>query len=336
MTQAVNQNRGEIVIYTNPDGTIQTDVKLFDETLWLSLNQIALLFGRDKSVISRHVKNVFAGDELAKDSTVANFATVQSEGGRNIERNIEYYNLDMILSVGYRVNSKQGTQFRIWANQILKTHLIQGYTINEMRLKEKNNALQTLQSAISLIGRSISQKTETSEEVKELMGVLSDFSNGLALLDDYDHEQLDVYGSTSRDAVIIQPEEFFLIVNQMRLQFCSPLFGTPKDESFISSVRQVYQVFGGKELYPSIEEKAAMLLYLVVKNHSFIDGNKRVAATVFLYFLHRNSALYLLDQKPIIDNGTLAALTLLVAESKPEEKDTIIRVIISLLNRGRQ
>ncbi len=336
MDQETAENRGEIVIFTDSEGTVQTDVKLFNETLWLTQYQLESLFDTDRTSIVRHIQNILETGELEETATCAKFAQVRLEGSRNVTREITYYNLDMILSVGYRVNSKQGTQFRIWANRILKEYMTKGYLLNEKRLKEKNVEIVTLKSAITLIERSVLEKTETIEEVKELIRVLSDFSKGLTLLDDYDNEKLDTRGSTAREAVVIEPDEFYKIVYQMKSQFDSILFGTPKDDSFISSVRQIYQVFDAKELYPSIEEKAAMLLYLIVKNHSFIDGNKRIAAAIFLYFLNRNSMLYMPDQKPVINSETLASITLLVAESKPEEKDTMKRVIMTLLNRGRQ
>jgi len=327
---------GEIVIYEAPDGTITTEVHLFGETLWLNLNQIAGLFGRDKGVISRHIKNIFESGELLETATVANFATVQKEGKRSIARDIQYYNLDMIISVGYRVNSKRGTQFRIWANRILKEHLLRGFTLNEKRLKERDEELRALKSGIALLERSVVSRAHNLDEAKGLVAVIADFSRGLKILDDYDRQKLDERGITKREAVFIRHGEFLERVAEMKTRFDSEIFGREKDDSFRSSVAQIYQSFGGDELYPTIEEKAAILLYLVVKNHSFVDGNKRIAAALFLYFLDRNGLLYPPDGGAIISNEGLAALTLMIAESRPDEMETVIKVIVSILNRGRQ
>jgi len=326
-------NNGEIVIYTSADGAVQTEVCLVSESLWLSLNQIAAFFERDKSVISRHIRNIFNETELEQASTVAIFATVQNEGGRQIERNIEYYNLDMILSVGYRVNSKRGTQFRIWANRILKEHLVQGYTINQKRLLEQQQRIEELRGSIAMVERSLLEQVETIDEARAIVRLLSDFTKGLEILDDYDHETLAKEGNTRTPAIVIGKNEFMTVVDAMRRDFDSGIFGKPKDASFDSSVNQIYQSFAGTEFYPTIEHKAAMLLYLVVKNHSFVDGNKRIAAALFLYFLEKNSLLYQSDGSRIIGNDGLAALTLLIAVSKPEEKDTMVHIVLSILNR---
>lgn len=333
MGREITTNTGEIVIYTSADGIVQTEVCLVSESLWLSLNQIAALFERDKSVISRHIRNIYKEAELELNSTVAFFATVQNEGGRQIERNIEYYNLDMILSVGYRVNSKRGTQFRIWANRILKEHLVNGYTINQKRVLEQQQCIEKLKNSIVMVERSLLEQVETIDEARAIVRLLSDFSKGLEILDDYDHETLSREGNTRAPAIVIGKEEFMTVVEAMRREFDSDVFGRPKDASFDSSVNQIYQSFGGTELYPTIEHKAAMLLYLVVKNHSFVDGNKRIAAVLFLYFLKKNSLLYLSDGSHIIGNDGLAALTLLIAISKPAEKDTMIHIVLAILNR---
>lgn len=335
-TQSMSDgSRGEIVIYQTGNGQTEIEIKLLDETLWLSLNQIAALFDRDKGVISRHIHNIYNEEELTEKGTVAYFATVQNEGKRKITRNIAYYNLDMILSVGYRVNSKQGTQFRIWANTVLKNYLIRGYSLNEKILKEKSGELDALKSGIALLERSVLGRAETLGEAKNLVAVIADFSRGLKILDDYDHRNLDAQGLTKQPAVFIGYEEFQRIIQEMKTRFDSELFGAEKDGSFMSSVGQIYQSFDGKELYPTIEEKAAMLLYLVVKNHSFIDGNKRIAAALFLYFLDKNALLYQTGGGTVISNEGLAALTLMIAESKPDEMETVKRVIVSILNRGQ-
>jgi len=335
MSDLSTPGNGEIVIYINAEGTIQTEVRMHEENLWLSLNQIAELFERDKSVISRHIKNVYNDAELEKSATVAKYATVQIEGGRKIERSIEFYNLDMILSVGYRVNSKRGTQFRIWANRILKEHLVQGYTINEKRLAEQQNQIARLRESIQLVERSLLEQVETVDDARKVVKVLSEFAQGLKILDDYDHETLEQTGKTVLPAALISENEFLNVVQIMRRDFESAIFGQPKDNSFSSSVNQIYQSFGGYELYPSIEHKAAMLLYFVVKNHSFVDGNKRIAAALFLYFLQKNGILDNPDGHQIISNDGLAALTLLIAISKPEEKDTMVKIVITVLNRTK-
>ncbi len=326
-------DKGEIVIYTNADGTIQTEVRMHEESLWLSLNQIAELFERDKSVISRHIKKVYNDEELDKSATVAKYATVQIEGARKIERTIEFYNLDMILSVGYRVNSKRGTQFRIWANRILKEHLVQGYTVNQKRLQEQQQQIQKIKESIRLVERSLLDNVETMDQARSVIKILSDFSQGLAILDNYDNESLEISGKTHTPAVVIEKQEFFDVVSAMRRKFDSDLFGKPKDNSFDSSICQMYQSFDGIELYPTIEHKAAILLYLVVKNHSFVDGNKRIAAALFLYFLEKNKLLTRPDGQRAISNDGLAALTLLMAVSKPQEKDTMIQIAITIMNR---
>ncbi|MFH1076853.1 MAG: virulence protein RhuM/Fic/DOC family protein [Pseudomonadota bacterium] len=336
MENDMMQNKGEIIIYTNAEGTIQTEVRLQKESLWLSLNQIAELFERDKSVISRHIKKIYSEEELDESATVAKYATVQIEGGRKIERAIEFYNLDMILSVGYRVNSKRGTQFRIWANRILKEHLVQGYTINQKRLAEQQSQIARLKESIRLVERSLLDNIETMDQARSVIKVLSDFSQGLEILDSYDHDSLETSGKTHTPAVVIKKQEFLEVVSAMRRDFDSDMFGKPKDNSFDSSVCQIYQSFAGTELYPTIEHKAAILLYLVVKNHSFVDGNKRIAAALFLYFLEKNKLLTRPDGQIAISNDGLAALTLLIAVSKPEEKDTMIQIAITIMNRRQE
>jgi prophage maintenance system killer protein len=323
-------NKGEIIIYTAADGTEQTEVMLQGETLWLTEQQIAALFDRDRTVIGRHIKSVFKTGELEEKSNV------QKMHIANSDKPVAYYNLDVIISVGYRVNSKRGTQFRIWANRILKEHLIQGYTINEKSLREKTDKIKKLRESISLVERSILSQTQSLEDARNIIKVLSDFAGGLDILDDYDHEHLETNGKTLNSAIIINKHEFLRVVDSMRRQFDSDIFGKPKDNSFESSISQIYQSFNESELYPTIEHKASMLLYLVVKNHSFADGNKRIAAALFLYFLERNSILYRQDNQQIISNDGLAALTLLIAISKPEEMDTMVKITMTILNRGQR
>ncbi len=329
MNNEIKPDKGELIIYQSSDGTIQTEVRMEAETLWLTEQQIATVFERDRTVIGRHIKNIIKTGELDEKSNV------QKMHIANSDKPVAFYNLDMILSVGYRVNSKRGTQFRIWANRVLKEHLVQGYTINQKRLQEKKDQIDTLKNAVALVERTLLQQVETVQQAREVLTILNAYARGLEILDDYDHEQLEMHGKTDKPAVIIETTEFLSVVEAMRRDFDSVVFGKPKDASFDSSIGQIYQSFAGKELYPSLEHKAAMLLYLVVKNHSFVDGNKRIAAALFLYFLDRNKLLFnATGQRRISDEG-LAALTLLIAISKPEEKDTMVNIVITILNRSQ-
>jgi len=321
-----SESKGQIILYKN-----RLEVKLEKETVWLSLNQMVELFERDKSVISRHLHNIFKTKELQRTSTVAFFATVQNEGGRSIERNIEYFNLDAIISVGYRVNSKRGTQFRIWATNVLKKHLINGYTINEERLRLSEHKYRELQNSIKLLGNIVALE-EVSDETKGLIQVITEYSRALDILDDYDNNRLHIPKGTTKLRYTLTYEESKIIINEMRNKFkTSSLFGQEKDKSFESSLKTIYQTFGGKELYPTVEEKAAQLLYFITKNHSFVDGNKRIAATLFILFLQRNGILLRKDGTKRIENNTLIALTLMIAASKTQEKENIIKVILNLL-----
>ncbi len=326
----------EVVIYKSLDNETKVEVQFEGETVWLNQNQMALLFNQTKQNISLHIKNCFKERELNKKATVKESLTVQKEGNRQVKRKLEYYNLDVIISVGYRVKSVRGTQFRQWATQKLKEYLVQGYIINKKRLEEREFELKYLKSGISIINRTIENQAGNLNEAKKISSLLEDFSSGLSLLDDYDNKKLDTKGKSTNRTVIVESHEYKKLIKMMKREFDSKLFGKEKDSSFESSVSQIYQIFDGKELYPSIEEKGAMLLYLIVKNHSFIDGNKRIAAACFLYFLERNNLLYNSVGLPIISNDTLASTTLLIAESKPEEMQTVKNVIVSILNRKRK
>lgn len=330
----MSENRDEIVIYTDADGSVQTEVRLEAATLWLSQKKMAELFEKDSDTIGLHLKNIYAEKELEESATTEYFSVVQTEGNRKVRRKIKHYNLDAILSVGYRVNSKRGTQFRIWANRVLKEHLVQGYTINEKRLRQQQNQITRLKQSIKLVERSLQEQIPDLTAARAVVNLLAEFSNGLDILDDYDHETLELKGKTDRTAIQIGPKEFLGVVQEMRRDFDSDVFGRPKDASFESSVQQIYQSFGGKELYPALEDKAAMLLYLVTKNHSFVDGNKRIAAALFLYFLAKNGLLFRADGAHRISDEGLAGLTLLIAVSKPEEKDTMVKIVITVLNRS--
>lgn len=316
----------KIEIYASADGLTQLEVQFEGETFWLNLNQISSLFEKDKSVISRHLKNIFTTGELNRDSVVAKNATTASDGKTYV---VEYYNLDAILSVGYRVNSIRGTQFRQWATKRLKDYLIEGVSINEKRLEQKNKEIQVLHDGIRILSRAIEEKA-----IAEDFGWLNQFSIGLQLLDDYDHEALDAKGIHLKTANYPAQAEYMELVELMRAEFNSDVFGKEKDGGFDSAVNTIKQGFGEQDVYPTLEEKAAMLLYLVVKNHAFVDGNKRIAAACFLLFLERNSMLYNSAGQTIISNEALASLTLFVASSKAEEMETVRKLLISVLNRN--
>lgn len=314
-----------IVLYKSSDGSVKLDVQLEKESVWLSLNQMADLFGRDKSVVSRHLRNVFKEGELERDATVAKNATVQSEGDRSVARDIEYYNLDAIISVGYRVNSKRGTEFRIWATNVLKQHLVNGYSVNKKRLKALN---QTLRLAADISKR----KLLSGDEATALLQTVSEYSFALDMLDDYDHQRVAIGKTSRRKSKAVDHDEVMKLIQQMRIKFGdSAVFGKEKDQSLDSSLNTIMQSFDGKDLYPSVEEKAAHLLYFLVKNHSFVDGNKRIAAAVFLRFGEKNKLIYdKHGQKRVADNA-LVAMTLMIAESKPKEKDVITAMLTNLI-----
>lgn len=317
---------GSVVLYQAPDGSISLDVRIEKDTIWLNLNQLADLFERDKSVISRHLRNIYDTAELVRPATVAFFATVQDEGGRAVERQIEHFNLDAIISVGYRVNSKRGTQFRIWATQILRDHILQGYSINEHRLKE-------LRQSIRLAGQVLARHDVSSDQAKALLRVVSDYERALDMLDDYDHQRVRTLKLQRGKAAGIEYDEALRIIEQMRTKFSeSPLFGREKDNGLRSSLGAVLQTFDGNDVYPSLEEKAAHLLYFLVKNHSFVDGNKRIAAALFLWFMEKNRLLYRPDGVKRMADATLVAVTLMIAESNPEQKNILTRLVANLIH----
>lgn len=320
----------KIEIYKIADRETQIDVRFEQDTVWLTQQQMASLFEQTKQNISLHINNCFKEGELYADSVVKESLTTAVDGKRYPTK---YYNLDVIISVGYRVKSKRGTQFRQWATSRLKEYLVEGYAINQKRLEERNLEVQHLKTGIAILRRAIEYQAKNLDDAEHLAGLLEQFSGGLSLLDDYDHETLDVTGKTKHKAVIIEAAEYQKLVDAMRGEFAYDLFGREKDTGFESSIRQIYQSFGGTEMYPTVEEKAATLLYLIVKNHSFIDGNKRIAAACFLYFLGKNGLLYHQNGETIISNEALASLTLFIAVSKPEEMQTVKQVTISILNR---
>ena len=324
-------NTSEINIYKSEDGSTEIQVKLDNETVWLSLMQLTELFQRDKSVISRHIKNIFKEKELPKDSVVAKNATTASDGKTY---QVEYYNLDVIISVGYRIKSQRGTQYRIWANKILKDYLIKGYSINEKRLLQQNEQLRQLQESVKLLGSVLNYKALSEEESIGLLKIISDYAYALDILDQYDYQNLEITNTSGKEIYQLSYDEAILQIRKVKeIYGNSDLFGHEKDESFQSSVSTIYQTFNGIDLYPSVEEKAANLLYFITKNHSFTDGNKRIAAFLFLYFMEKNGILF--DQfghKRIADNA-LVALTLMIAVSRPEEKEIMTKVVVNLINR---
>lgn len=329
--------KDSVILYQPPGKSIEISVKVdaSNNTVWLTQSEMACLFNKDFNTINEHIQNIYNECELDPASTSRNFREVRKEGSRTVSRAVFQYNLDVIISVGYRVKSYQGTQFRIWANRVLKQYLLDGYALNQKRLsEERNKRLQKLQQAIGVVRRGLENQAESLDEAKELLRVLSDFSEGLKLLDDFDNKTLDTIGKTEKVAVVLTPSDFLTVVEKMKPEFCSDVFANPKDDSFESSVNQIYQTFGEQDCYPSLEEKAATLLYLITKNHSFTDGNKRIAAGCFLYFLERNGILYS-NNVPVIDNAALAALTLLIAESRPQEMETIKQIVVSVLNRNK-
>ncbi len=327
--------KSEIKIYKTAEGKTSIEVKLEKDTVWLSLNQMAELFERDKSVISRHINNIYKEGELERNSTVAKIATVQNEGKRKIVRDIEYFNLDVIISVGYRIKSKRGTQFRIWANQVIKDYLIKGYAINQQRLQKQVEQLNELKETIKILGNALEYKELSSDESKGLLKIISDYSYALEILDRYDYNTLKIENTSGKEIYRLTYKEAIEKINLVKKTYGnSDLFGQEKDSSFKSSLETIYQTFDGVDLYPSIEEKAANLLYFIVKNHSFTDGNKRIAAFLFLYFLEKNGLLFTEKGEKRIADNALVALTLMIAVSKPEEKDTMIKVIVNLINRN--
>ena len=318
-----------IEIYHSRDGSVQLNVKLENETVWLSANQMAMLFDRDAKTIRKHINNVFADGELAKESNTQKMRVANSD------KPVPFYNLDVIISVGYRVKSRQGVQFRQWATSVLKQYLIKGYVVNQQIKLDRYNDLKDV---VRLMSRSIVlQDNVTTDEYSGLFNVISDYVYALDTLDQYDYQSLSISKTTKEEPFRATYDNAMEVINALKEKFGgSKWFANEKDDSFKSSIGQIYQTFGGEELYPSVEEKAAMLLYLVVKNHSFSDGNKRIAAMLFLWFLNNNRVLYAKDGHKRIADNTLVALTLMIAESRTEEKDVMVKVVVNLINKENQ
>ena len=317
----MEEKKNEIILFENQGVTLEVNLK--DETVWLNRQQLSKLFDRDIKTIGKHINNAL-NEELKGIPTVAKFATVQKEGEREITRNLEYYNLDMILSIGYRVKSDKGIIFRKWANKILKDYMLKGYAINQKRLEYLEKTIKLID-----IANRMDERLENND-AKEILKVIGDYSKALNLLDEYDHRTLKkVKGNI--DERKIEYKECINIINKLKFNEESSLFAVERDKGLESIIGNIYQSFDGQDIYKSIEEKASNFLYLIVKNHVFADGNKRIAATLFIYFLNYYGILYKND-KQTIDNNTLAALTLLIAESNPREKEVIIDLVMNFLN----
>ena len=330
----MNENN-QIIIYQTEDGQTQVDVRMENETVWLTQAQMAELFQTDRTSIVRHINNIYKVEELERESTCAKIAQVQMEGHRTVTRQIPYFNLDMIISVGYRVNAKRGVQFRRWASKILKEYLVKGYAVND---RLRRDQLGELRQLVQLVGRTLQNRDITaSADGQALFDVVVDYTYALDTLDNYDYERLVIERTTSKEPFRATYENAMAEIRRLHDKFGgSQWFGNEKDDSFKSSIGQIYQTFGGEELYPSVEEKAAMLLYLVTKNHSFSDGNKRIAATLFLWFLNNNGVLYRPDGTKRLADNTLVALTLMIAESRTEEKDVMVKVVVNLINQRNE
>ena len=328
----MQKNDSNIVIYETPDGETAIDVRLEGDTVWLSQAQLAQLLLVSPQSITTHIRNIYKEGELCAESTCKDFLQVQTEGQRNVSRMIKFYNLDVIISVGYRVKSQRGTQFRIWANKILKDYIIKGYAINHNARVEQ---LEELKRTIAIMRDVLAHKNITKGEAVGLLKVISDYTYGLETLDRYDYQTLEIAGTTTNEPFRATYDNAMEALGTLKENFGgSDLFAHEKDDSFKSTMGVLYQTFDGNELYPSVEEKAANLLYLTVKNHSFSDGNKRIAAFLFLWFLEKNGILYREDGSRLLDNNTLVALTLMIAESNVEEKDIMTKVVINLINKN--
>jgi prophage maintenance system killer protein len=323
------KNNSSIIIYKQKGHLPSIDVRLEKETVWLNQFHLAKLFQRDQSVISRHINNISKEGELDKKSNMQ-FLHIP-----NSDKPVAYFNLDMIISVGYRIKSTTATQFRIWATNTLRDHLVKGYTINEKRLKAQAQKYRELQNSVKLLENVLALDEITQEQARGIIEVVTDYAYALDILDQYDFKKLSLKKTTKKEHYKLDYHESISIIKELKKQFDnSDIFGVPKDESFKSSIASIYQSVGGKDAYPSVEEKAAHLLYFITKNHSFVDGNKRIAATIFVYFLNQNKILYRKDGSKRLPDTTLVALTVLIAQSKPEEKDTIIKVIVNLINKN--
>ena len=323
-----------IKIFQTKDKRTEIQVIVQSESVWLSQKQMSELFEKDSDTIGLHLRNIYKSGELKEKATTDKYSVVQEEGHRKVKRTIKFYNLDAIISVGYKVNSKRGVQFRIWANQVIKDYLINGFAINEKRLKAQINNLNSLKETVQMLSKVAEQKRLTNEESEGLLKIVSDYAYALDVLNQYDYQSLKISDTSEGELYRVTYKEATHKITQLRKFYGdSLLFGKEKDDSFKSSISTIYQTFDKRDLYPSIEEKAANLLYLVTKNHSFVDGNKRIAAFLFLYFLEKNNLLFKENGEKRIPDNALVALTLMIAVSQPSEKETMIKVIVNLINK---
>lgn len=328
----------DIAIYQSKDGKIKMDVNLKEDTIWLSPAQMGALFEKSRTTIVEHIKNVYVEEELLKEATCRDFRQVQKEGGREVTRDVAHYDLDMVISVGYRVKSKRGVQFRQWAAKVLKSYLIKGYAINDEKLTKQTNKIKELESTIKILSGVVQNQELDANEAVGLLKVISDYTYALDILDQYDHQRLKISAINNEELFKITYREARTVINQLEKKINKEygafgLFGNEKDESFKSSLYQIYQSFGGRDLYPSVEEKAANLLYFIIKNHSFSDGNKRIGAFLFVWFLEKNDCLYRADGTKRIEDNALVAISLMTAQSKSEDKDLIIKLVVNLINK---
>ena len=324
------KDKGEIIIYKTKNGTTSIDVRMKEETVWLTQEQIAILFGTKRPAITKHLNNIYKSEELDEKNTCSILEHMGNVGKQKYQT--KFYNLDAIISVGYRVNSKNATQFRIWANSVLKRYLTEGFAINEKATKKQLNHLNSM---LQILSNSLENKDFSKDEAKVLLRIINDYNYGLDTLDRYDNQILEIEKTTEKGKFRVNYDEAKNVIFELKNKFkAGKLFGNEKDASFKSTINTIYQTFDGKELYPSIEDKASMFLYLLVKNHSFSDGNKRIGAFLFLWFLEKNEILYKKNGTKLLENNTLVALTLMIAESKSEEIDTIVKVVINLINKN--
>lgn len=329
--------KGEIIIYKAPEGP-EVQVKLDNETVWLTQNKIATLFGTQKAAISKHIKNIYKTDELSQKATVSKMETVQIEGNRQIKRNIEYYNLDMIISVGYRVNSQRATQFRIWATQRLRDYIVKGYALNEKRLKDSQiTKLKELETAHKLIQQALESKRSEGYE-RELLHIINDYADTWFILNLYDHQKLAIEDVSLKTGVRLEYDNVVKNIVRFRNRLMAQkqatnLFGVEVSHKLSSILGSIDQTYGGKSLYKSIEERAAHLLYFVIKDHPFVDGNKRIGSLLFLLYLVQNHIFYNRRGERKINDTALVALALLIAESRPAQKDVMVRLIVNLINK---
>jgi death-on-curing family protein len=333
MPKTKELKKGEIIIYKSNNGP-KLEVRLEQDSVWLTQKQIAFLFDKGLPTINEHIKNIYKEGELKQNSTIRKFRIVQTEGGRQVERDVDFYNLDVIISVGYRVKSLQGTQFRIWATKTLKEHLVKGYTLNKKRLLQTQSHVKALQETIAFLEEKSRNELLVGQE-QEILNLLSNYSKTLTLLEQYDTEKVSLAGRT-KGKFILKYEEAKAVIEEIKKELiakkeASDLFGKESEEKFKAILGNIYQTFGGVEIYPSIEEKSAHLLYFTIKDHPFVDGNKRIASFLFVYFLDKNNFLYRHTGEKKINDNALTTLTLLIAISSPRDKDILIKIITNLL-----